>query len=143
MVTSNPHVVFDTDPQHGLLARSGWEQAEARAVLRDLGWEWQEELHALVSPADTSDVDAGVQAVEQLHLHGYRAGFAVGRFGAVRLTLDRAEQVLTTVTTQGALEPHADPTPTSEPARRPYAAYGEAALAAERIEPERPGAPAF
>ncbi|MFF3015908.1 hypothetical protein [Streptomyces sp. NPDC057939] len=140
MVTSASHVVLDIDPQRGLLARSGWEQVEARAVLRDLGWEWQEELHALVPPTDTPDVDAGVQAVEQLHLHGYRTGFAVGRFGAVRLTLDRAEQVLTTVTTQGAVEPHNDFAPVSEPARRPYAAYGESAHT-EAIRLETPSAP--
>ncbi|WP_051741239.1 hypothetical protein [Kitasatospora sp. MBT66] len=140
MVILNPNVVFDADPKHGLLARSGWEQLEARAVLRDLGWKWQEELHALVPPTDTPDVDAGVQAVEQLHLHGYRTGFSVGRFGAIRLTLDRAEQVLTTVTAQGAAEPRAETTPTSGPAKRPYSAYGEAAPA-EPIRPETPSAP--
>ncbi|MEU6295294.1 hypothetical protein [Streptomyces erythrochromogenes] len=141
MVTSNPAVVFATDPQRGLVARSGWEQVEARAVLRDLGWEWQEELHALVPPTDTPDVDAGVQAVEQLHLHGYRTGFAVGRFGAIRLTLDRAEQVLTTVTTHGTTEPRAESTPASGPAKHPYAAYGEAAQMTEAVRAEDRPAP--
>ncbi|MFF1906380.1 hypothetical protein [Kitasatospora sp. NPDC058218] len=116
---SNPHVVFDTDPKRGLLARSGWEQVEARAVLRDLGWEWQEELHALVPPTDTPDVDAGVQAVEQLHMHGYRTGFSVGPFGAIRLTTARAEQVFTRAT---ATEP-AHPTEPDTTKTR-YAAYG-------------------
>ncbi len=49
---TNPDVVFATDTRHGLLAWSGWEQEDARAVLRDLGWEWKEELHALVPPDD-------------------------------------------------------------------------------------------
>lgn len=91
----NPNVVFSADPGHGLLARSGWEQEEARTVLRDLGWEWAEELHALVPPDDVPEVDAGVQAVEELHLHGHRTGYAMGPYGTMRLTLDRAEQVFT------------------------------------------------
>ncbi|GAA1219087.1 hypothetical protein GCM10009665_06390 [Kitasatospora nipponensis] len=107
----NPNIVFYADPRHGLVARSGWEQEEARAVLRELGWEWQEELHALVPPADTPDADAGVQAVEQLHLHGHLAGYAVGRFGAMRLTLDRAEQVLTRAVAQQGSGPQQDVTP--------------------------------
>lgn len=31
----DPNVVFSTDPRHGLVARSGWEQEEARTVLRE------------------------------------------------------------------------------------------------------------
>lgn len=91
----NPDVVFASDPRRGLVARSGWEQAEARTVLRDLGWEWEEELHSLVPPDDVAESDAGVQAVEELHLHGYRTGYAVGPYGAMRLNLERAEQVFT------------------------------------------------
>lgn len=45
---TNPDMIFSTDHRHGLVARSGWEKEEARTVLRDLGWEWAEELHALV-----------------------------------------------------------------------------------------------
>jgi hypothetical protein len=90
---ANPDVVFDTDPRRGLVARSGWEQEEARTVLRDLGWEWEGELHALVPPDDVAESDAGVQAVEELHLHGYRTGFAVGLYGAMRLDLGQAEHV--------------------------------------------------
>lgn len=69
---TNPNVVFARDSRWGLVARSGWEQEEARTLLRDLGWEWAEELHALVPPDDVPEVDAGVQAVEELHLHGHR-----------------------------------------------------------------------
>lgn len=135
MVISNPHVVFDTDPERGLLARSGWEQVEARSVLLDLGWEWQEELHALVSPTDTPDVDAGVQAVEQLHLHGYRAGFAVGRFGATRLTLDRAEQVFTRATAPESAHPVE-----SHTAKTRYATYGGPS-STDSVSPQTPTAP--
>ncbi len=133
----HPHVVFDLDPSHGLVARSGWEQEEARTVLRDIGWEWQEEVHALVPPADTPDVDAGVQAVEQLHLHGYLAGYSVGRFGAMRLTLDRAEQVFTRAGVRDAAGPRPDATP-PETTKHRYAAANQGAAA---VEPEAPSAP--
>ncbi|MFE3473849.1 hypothetical protein ACFXOI_19760 [Streptomyces bacillaris] len=92
---ADPSMVFSTDPHRGLVARSGWEQEEARTVLRDLGWEWVEELHALVPPDDIPEVEAGVQAVGELHLHGHRTGYAVGPYGTMRLTLNRAEQVFT------------------------------------------------
>ncbi len=62
---TNPDMVFSVDPRHGLVARSGWEKEEARTVLRDLGWEWAEELHALVPPDDVPEVDAAVQAVAE------------------------------------------------------------------------------
>lgn len=92
---TNPDIVFSTDPCHGLVARSGWEQEEARSVLRDLGWEWSEEPHALVPPDDMPEMDAGVQAVEELDLHGHRTGCAVGPYGAMRLYLGCAEQIFT------------------------------------------------
>ncbi|WP_209312175.1 hypothetical protein [Streptomyces lonarensis] len=90
-----PDVVFASDPRRGLVARSGWEREEARTVLRDLGWEWNEELHALVPPSDAPEPEAGVLAVEELHRHGHRTGYAVGPYGATRLTLGRAEVVFT------------------------------------------------
>jgi hypothetical protein len=58
---------------------------EARTVLRDLGWQWEEELHALVPPDDFAEADAGVQAVKELHLHGHRTGYPVGPYGAMHL----------------------------------------------------------
>lgn len=84
-----------TDPRHGLVARSGWEQEEARTVLRDLGWVWEEELHALVQPDDVSAVEAGVQAVEELHLHGHCTGFSTAPYGAMPLTPNRVESIIT------------------------------------------------
>lgn len=60
----NPDMVSSTDPCHRLLARSGWEQEKARTVLRDLGWEWEQELQALIPPDDVPEVDASVEAVE-------------------------------------------------------------------------------
>ncbi|SCE34632.1 hypothetical protein GA0115237_1119110 [Streptomyces sp. ScaeMP-6W] len=89
----NPDVVLAQDEHHRLTARSGWEQVEARAVLRDLGWEWREELHALVPPDEVDTGEAALQAVEELHLHGHRTGYAIGPYGTMRLTLARAEQV--------------------------------------------------
>lgn len=64
---TDPNMVFSTDPRHGLVARSGWEQ-EVRTVLRDLGWEWAEELHALVPPDNVPQVD-GVYVGLSLHAH--------------------------------------------------------------------------
>ncbi|MET7319554.1 hypothetical protein [Streptomyces sp. NPDC005549] len=92
---TDPNMVFSADPRHGLVARSGWEQEEARTVLRDLGWEWAEELHALVPPDDGAAVEAGVQAVEELHLHGHRSGFSQGPYGAMPLTPERVESIIT------------------------------------------------
>lgn len=141
---TEPNMVFSTDPRHGLVARSGWEQEEARTVLRDLGWEWAEELHALVPPDDVPEDDAGVQAVEELHLHGHRTGYAVGPYGTMRLTLDRAEQVFTKVAAREAPEPrpdtavHNDQSVTAEQRR---AAYGHAAVSEGSISPERPESP--
>lgn len=89
-------MVFASDPRRGLVARSGWEREEARTVLRDLGWEWNEDLHALVPPGDAPEPEAGVLAVEELHRHGHRTGYAVGPYGATQLTLGRAELVFTT-----------------------------------------------
>lgn len=100
---TDPNMVFSADPRHGLVARSGWEQEEARTVLRDLGWAWAEELHALTQPDDVSAVEAGLQAVEELHLHGHHSGFSMGPYGAMRLTLDRAESVLTKAVSSGSL----------------------------------------
>ncbi|MFI1761927.1 hypothetical protein ACH41H_07715 [Streptomyces sp. NPDC020800] len=122
---TNPDMVFSTDPRHGLVARSGWEQEEARTVLLDLGWEWAEELHALVPPDDVSEVDAGLQAVEELHLHGHRTGYAVGPYGTMRLTLGRAEQVFTA----SSLGP-AGPDPRPAPAK-PRSAYRDTSVTAE------------
>ncbi|MFJ6705655.1 MULTISPECIES: hypothetical protein [unclassified Streptomyces] len=92
---TDPNMVFSMDPRHGLVARSGWEQEEARTVLRDLGWEWAEEPHALIPPDDVPAGDAGIQAVAELHLHGHRTGYSVGPYGTMRLSLGRAEQVFT------------------------------------------------
>ncbi|MEV7482737.1 hypothetical protein ACIQGA_09465 [[Kitasatospora] papulosa] len=125
---TDPNMVFSTDPHHGLVARSGREQEEARTVLRDLGWEWAEELHALVPPDDVPEVDAGLQAVEELHLHGHRTGYAVGPYGTMRLTLGRAEQVFTNVAARESAA--------TEPGRalaEPRSTYGDAA-ALERAE---------
>lgn len=99
----NPDVVFTSNPRRGVAATSGWEQTEARAVLRDLGWEWEEELHALVPPEDTDPADAGVHAVLELHRHGYRTGYAEGPYGAMRLRLDQAEQVFTRMAGRAAV----------------------------------------
>lgn len=143
---TDPNVVFSTDPRHGLLARSGWEQEEARTVLRDLGWEWAEELHAFVPPDDVPEGDAGLQAVEELHLHGHRTGYAVGPYGTMRLTLDRAEQVFTKVTARepGEVTPEAsaknDQPPRAE-TRRPT--YGGASASGGPGEPEEPESPAI
>ncbi|MFG2671598.1 hypothetical protein [Streptomyces sp. NPDC048445] len=141
---TNPNMVFSTDPRHGLVARSGWEQEEARTVLRDLGWEWAEELHAFVPPDDVPEVDAGLQAVEELHLHGHRTGYAVGPYGTMRLTLDRAEQVFTRVVTQESGEVVADSDAKNEqPGRadttRPtYGVVTASEGPVEAVEPESP-----
>ncbi|GAB2777661.1 hypothetical protein GCM10027091_10300 [Streptomyces daliensis] len=90
---TNPDIVLAPHPHRGLVAHSGWEQVEARAVLRDLGWQWEAELHALVPPDDMTEADAGTHAVEALELHGHRTGYATGPYGVMRLTTDRAEQV--------------------------------------------------
>ncbi|MFA0839061.1 hypothetical protein [Streptomyces rochei] len=142
---TDPNMVFSTDPRHGLVARSGWEQEEARTVLRDLGWEWAEELHALVPPDDVSEVDAGLQAVEELHLHGHRTGYAVGPYGTMRLTLGSAEQVFTkgVARDSGETTPEAgtknDQPPRAETRR---SAYGGASASGGLSEPEEPESPA-
>ncbi len=138
---TDPHIVFSTDPRHGLVARSGWEHEEARTVLRDLGWEWAEELHALVPPDDVPEVDAGVQAVEELHLHGHRTGYAVGPYGNMRLTLGRADQVLTKLTARDSAEGTHGGVQQSSPWQR--SAYGHDANAEEHIPAESPNGPAI
>lgn len=140
MIT-DPNMVFSTDPRHGLVARSGWEQEEARTVLRDLGWQWAEELHALVPPDDVPEVDAGVQAVEELHLHGHRTGYAVGPYGTMRLTLDRAEQVFMKVAAREAPEPRPGTAVQSVTAEQRRAAYGYADVSEGSISPEGPESP--
>jgi hypothetical protein len=145
-VMTNPDIVFDTDARRRLIARSGWDQVEARAVLRDLGWEWEEELHALVSPDDMAEADAGVQAVEELHLHGYRTGYAVGPYGTMRLTLDRVDQVFTkTVEWQNPKQKHvaADTTvpQPSESVRR--SSYSNMARSEAPLTADGPEAPAI
>lgn len=141
---TNPNMVFSTDPRHGLVARSGWEQEEARTVLRDLGWEWSEELHAFIPPDDVPEVDAGLQAVEELHLHGHRTGYAVGPYGTMRLTLDRAEQVFTRVVAQESSEVIADAGAKNEQpgradATRPtYDVVTASEGPVEAVEPESP-----
>ncbi|MER5929737.1 hypothetical protein [Streptomyces sp. NPDC002054] len=143
---TDPNMVFSTDPRHGLVARSGWEQEEARTVLRDLGWEWTEELHALVPPDDVPEVDAGIQAVEELHLHGHRTGYAAGPYGTMRLTLDRAEQVFTKVAAREPGEVTPDPgTKNDQPGRadtrRPT--YGGVSPSEGPVEPDGPESPAI
>lgn len=136
---TNPNMVFSTDPRHGLVARSGWEQEEARTVLRDLGWEWSEELHALVPPDDVPEVDAGLEAVGELHLHGHRTGYSLGPYGTMRLTLARAEQVLTLATARGvsAAAPTTEPSGTA--AEPPRSVYRDGA-GREAVEPPPMGA---
>ncbi len=136
MIT-DPSMVFSTDPRHGLVARSAWEQEEARTVLRDLGWKWAEELHALVPPDDVPEVDAGLQAVRELHLHGHRAGYATGPYGTMRLTLDRAEHVFTKVAARKS-----DATVPSRAQEKPRSTYGDSAALnraeTTTIDSERP-----
>ena len=72
-------------------------------------------MHALVPPDDMAN--AGIQAVEQLHLHGYRTGYAIGPYGAIRLTLDRAEQVFTMTVERQGLEEKPGTADTTEPPR--------------------------
>ncbi|MFF4295021.1 hypothetical protein ACFY0N_15325 [Streptomyces vinaceus] len=137
---TDPNMVFSTDPRHGLVARSGWEQEEARTVLRDLGWEWAEELHALVPPDDVPEVDAGLQAVSELHLHGHRTGYAVGPYGTMRLTLDRAEQVFTKAVARESGDAVTS-TGTKNDQSSPRPAYGGVTAEegpAEGVEPESP-----
>ncbi|MEW1927185.1 hypothetical protein [Streptomyces sp. NPDC088360] len=142
----DPNVVFSTDPRHGLVARSGWEQEEARTVLQDLGWEWAEELHALIPPDEFPEVDAGVQAVEELHLHGHRAGYAVGPYGTMWLRVDRAEQVFTRVTARESSEPRPDTsTQNDQPStvERRRSAYGDVTVSDGPVSPEGPESPAI
>lgn len=143
---TNPDMIFSVDPRHGLVARSGWEKEEARTVLRDLGWEWTEELHALVPPDDVPQVDAAVQAVEELHLHGHRSGYAMGPYGAMRLTLAHAEQVFTRVTARETFE--ARPTASTQSdqpttAKQQQSAYSDAIVSGSPVSPEGPGAPSI
>ncbi|MGW5400152.1 hypothetical protein [Streptomyces sp. NPDC003952] len=143
---TDPNMVFSTDPRHGLVARSGWEQEEARTVLRDLGWEWAEELHALIPPDDVPEVDAGLQAVEELHLHGHRTGYAVGPYGTMRLTLDRAEQVFTKVTRRESSEARPDTDDQNAHTGRTESrrsAYGDVAVSQSPVAPEEPEPPAI
>ncbi|MEV2264070.1 hypothetical protein AB0J13_36180 [Streptomyces anulatus] len=138
---TDPNMVFSTDPRHGLVARSGWEQEEARTVLRDLGWEWAEESHALVPPYDVPEFDAGLRAVEELHLHGHRTGYAVGPYGTMRLTLDRAEQVFTKGVTLSA----SDSRPGEQPskAEQPRPAYQDRTHLEDAFPLESPDFPAI
>lgn len=135
----DPNMVFATDPRHGLVARSGGEQEAARTVLRDLGWEWTEELHALVPPDDVPDIDAGLEAVEQLHLHGHRTAYAVGPYGMMRLTLARAEQVFTKLVPGRS----AASEPSQAQAESQAACYQSAATNAAETTPISPDPPAI
>ncbi|MFI6372421.1 hypothetical protein [Streptomyces sp. NPDC050546] len=139
---TNPDVVFAADPRHGLVARSGWEQEEAQTVLRDLGWHWVEELHALVPPDDVPEVDAGLQAVEELHLHGHRTGYAVGPYGTMRLTPDRAEQVFTKVVVREPSEDRFDAAADHDQrvgGRTRRSNYGDLGTSEESPTPHDPG----
>lgn len=138
---TDPNMVFSTDPRHGLVARSGWEQEEARTVLRDIGWEWAEELHALVPPDDVPEFDAGLQAVEELHLHGHRTGYAVGPYGTMRLTLDRAEQVFTKAVDSNTSETRLSGQPDGTERRR--SVYRGEPTLEELIAPHGPESPAI
>ncbi|MEV7090128.1 hypothetical protein AB0O07_30310 [Streptomyces sp. NPDC093085] len=138
---TNLNMVFSADPRHGLIARSDWEQEEARTVLRDLGWEWEEQLHALVPPEEKPKVDAGVQAVEELHLRGYRTGYAVRPYGTIRLTLDRAEQVLTKAIMRDVS--HLPPAGQLARADLHRLAYGDTSASAASVSPEEPEPPAI
>ncbi|QHC26368.1 hypothetical protein [Streptomyces sp. GS7] len=92
-----PHVTFASDPRRGLVARSGWEQEEARTVLRDLGWEWDEHVHAMMPPDDADPSDAGVQAVLELHRHGHLTGYRHGPYGTLQFRLAEADRVFTQI----------------------------------------------
>ncbi|WP_256255548.1 hypothetical protein [Streptomyces sp. MUSC 14] len=142
---TNPDMVFSADPRHGLVARSGWEKEEARTVLRDLGWEWAEELHALVPPDDVPEIDAAVQAVAELHLHGHLTGYAVGPYGTTRLTLTRAEQVFTKLVTRDAAEvqPLETGQEVQQTASRQRLGYGRNATTMETFAAETPDSPAI
>ncbi|MBT2607738.1 MULTISPECIES: hypothetical protein [unclassified Streptomyces] len=144
MIT-NPDIVFAMEPRRGLVARSGWEQEEVRTVLRDLGWEWAEELHAFVPPDDAPEVGAGVQAVEELHLHGHRTGYSVGRYGAMRLTLDRAEQVFTKLAVPDTAEVRPEEThqDVHQTESRQWSAYSRSTAGMEAVPPEAPESPAI
>lgn len=138
---ADPNMVFSTDPRRGLVARSGWEQEEARTVLRDLGWEWVKDLHALVPPEDVPEAEAGLQAVEELHLHGHRTGYAMGPYGTMRLTLDRVDKVFTVSAEQQTHRAghRADDASekTSTTSKRP-SAYGNTVGAPGQGAPEHP-----
>ncbi|MCC3767570.1 hypothetical protein [Streptomyces sp. UNOC14_S4] len=134
----NPDVVFASEPRRGIAATSGRDQTEARAVLRDLGWEWEEELRALVPPEDTDLTNTGVQAVVELHRHGYRTGYVEGPYGAMRLRLDQAEQVFIRMTTGTTArrdltrQPDSNDSPAASASSRSLYAYGH------RTDPSQP-----
>lgn len=140
---TDPNMIFSTDPRHGLVARSGWEQEEARTVLRDLGWEWAEKLHALIPPGDVPEAEAGLQAVEQLHLQGHRTGYTAGPYGTMRLTLDRAKQVFAVAaerqTYKGGLRTSNAPEKSSAMSKRP--SVYESAVGPESPDPAETDTP--
>ncbi|AXG79056.1 hypothetical protein [Streptomyces paludis] len=101
----NPNMVFSMDPDHGLVARSDWQQTEAQTVLLDLGWEWSDDAFGLLPPDDVPDFDAGVAAVDQLHLYGQvRTGFSVQPYGTMPLPVARAEEIFAEHTGQNLSE---------------------------------------
>lgn len=115
-----PDVTFARDNRYGLVAKSSWEQAEARTVLRDLGWEWEEHAHALIPPEDVDPADAGVQAVLELHRHGHQTGYLQGPYGTMRVRLAEADRIFTQMTTRGSAVPQQQPTTDAE---APYSSY--------------------
>lgn len=97
-----PEVVFSPHSYLGLTASSGWEQVEARAVLRDIGWQWDDHVHALIPPDDADPADAGVHAVVELHARGFQIGYPGGPYGAMPLRRRQAEQIFATLSMQEA-----------------------------------------
>ncbi|MFC1403210.1 MULTISPECIES: hypothetical protein [Streptacidiphilus] len=103
-ISQQESVLISLDEQALLIARLAHEQHQARVVLEDLEWRWDQERQLLVAPTDTSLAATVMIAVAELQGQGIPTALEPSS-GAPRSDAERVFQQLIEVRGQPSSSP--------------------------------------
>jgi hypothetical protein len=118
-------VTFTLDEQGRLVARLDREQREARALLEQLDWRWNEELGLLTAPVDTGLTAAAADAVTELQNQRISADLEPDRGTTPAEVPEEAELVFQRLTEVRQQAENVEVTEQTAPLQRSRLSYGQ------------------